>query len=404
MKSIICFVVASLATFAALGGGRVWAQGDQDAKERLKREILKAVEEMLRVEEERILKSVDQMLKEEFGKLQKRDPEPAPPAPPRRARGYLGIRPAELSDMEREELGLKDDEGGVRIAEVLPDTPASKAGLENDDVIVRVDGRSFEGVQGVVSLIGSKGPGQKIVLTVIRDGARKEIEVTLMRHPEDPEEQGRSPSDQQPAREGNPQAQEEGELRQRVRKFLDKEAPAKDEKKDQPNSREDGLEGILRRFREGQGLEEILQQMRELIEKLGGQGPDARQMLEQLNDQIRRMLEGPGENRRAPSQPKADARRPYLGILIEPVGAEDAKKAGLGEGEGLYVSEVREGSPAAKAGLQKGDIVVRLQGRTVKGEATLREILANAQVGDKLEIQVLREGKERTFEATLGAR
>lgn len=403
MKTIR-FLAAALTALVALGGGMAWAQGgDQDAKERLKKEILKAVEEMLRVEEERILKSVDQMLKEEFGKLQKQDPVPAPQSPARKPRGYLGIRPVELSDLEREELGLKDDEGGVRIAEVLPNTPAAKAGFETDDVIVRVDGRSFEGIQGVVSLIGSKSPGQKVVFTVIRDGTRKDIEVTLARHPEDPEEQRPLPPEQQPAREENPSTQE-GELRERIRKFLDREAPRRDEKKDQSSPPEDGMEGLFRRLRDSQGIEEILQQMRELIERIGSQAPDAQQMLEQLNEHIRRILEGRVEKRPGPATPKTDARRPYLGVLIEPLGAVEARRAGLGEGEGLYVSDVREGSPAAKAGLQKGDIIVRLQGRSVQGEATLRELMSNAKVGEKVEIQVLRNGKEHTFQATLGAR
>jgi S1-C subfamily serine protease len=409
---LVRFVAPALAALA--WGGTALAQGDQDAKERLKKEIVKAVEEMLRAEEDRILKSVDEMLKEEFGKLQKQ-PEPQQP-PARKARGYLGIRPAELSDDEREELGLKDDEGGIRIAEVLPDTPAAKAGLENDDVIVRVDGRSFEGVQGVVSLIGSKSAGQKVVFTIIRDGARKDIEVTLMRHPDDPEEQRPQPPERQPAKEENPSTQKEGELRERIRKFLDKEAPPKEEKKDQsgpPGEGENpkGFEGIFRRLRDTQGIDELLQQMRDLIEKMGGQAPDAQQMLEQLNEQIRRMIEGLGEGRREPAPepapapaPKADTRRPYLGVLVEPLAAEEAKKAGLGEGEGLYVSEVREGSPAAKAGLRKGDILVRLRGNPVKGELSLRQLMSSSKAGDKIEITVLREGKEIALQATLGAK
>jgi len=400
MSSMLRHGVASLAfSAAALFGGTVWAQGgDQETKERLKREIMAEVEKMLRAEEDRILKSVDQMLKEEFGKLGKKQEPPKPePGPAPKARGYLGIRPAELTDDERQELGLKDDEGGVRIAEVLPDTPAGKAGLEVDDVIVRVDGRSFDGVQGAITLIGSKGPGQKVVFSIIRDNERKDIEVTLMKHPDDPQQQQQQPQQPPPKEE---QSSKPDELRDRVRKFLEKEAPPKQEQPPKEQDPTSGLEDILRRLREGQGADDMMKQMREMIEKLGAQAPDGQQMLEQFSEQLKKMLENfaPGGGEPAPN------RKPYLGILVEALSEEEAKKAGIPTGDGIFVSDVREGSAAAKSGFRKGDILVKINGAKVDGESSLKTYMVGASAGDEAEFVILREGKEQVLKVTLDAR
>jgi serine protease DegQ len=63
------------------------------------------------------------------------------------------------------------------------------------------------------------------------------------------------------------------------------------------------------------------------------------------------------------------------------------------------VLEVAPDSPAAKAGLKRGDIVLSLNGRAVRSSADLRNQIGLAAVGDPQEFRVLREGKELVFRA-----
>ena len=65
-------------------------------------------------------------------------------------------------------------------------------------------------------------------------------------------------------------------------------------------------------------------------------------------------------------------------------------------------NSVIDGSPAAKAGLKKGDIVVKLANKEISGLAEFRYELYKHKVGDKLSITYYRDGKEKTTTITLG--
>jgi len=72
-------------------------------------------------------------------------------------------------------------------------------------------------------------------------------------------------------------------------------------------------------------------------------------------------------------------------------------------GEGATIAEVQADSPASKAGLRKGDVVVGFNGRPVRGAAELRARLGVVPVGDTVELQVQRGGEKRTLKAQVGA-
>src|SRR3954467_15265847 len=68
-------------------------------------------------------------------------------------------------------------------------------------------------------------------------------------------------------------------------------------------------------------------------------------------------------------------------------------------GEGAALADVQANSPASQAGLQKGDVVVGLNGRPVRGAAELRARLSIVPVGDTVDLQVQRGGEKRTLKA-----
>ncbi|RME83239.1 MAG: PDZ domain-containing protein [Caldilineae bacterium] len=112
---------------------------------------------------------------------------------------YLGIRGNGLSPFEIQALGL-DVDHGILIAEVLPDTPAAKAGLRGGDEEVLVEGAPFLVGGDIITAINGQPlktfddllaylgrytePGDTVTLTIVRDGEEMQVDVTLAPRPE----------------------------------------------------------------------------------------------------------------------------------------------------------------------------------------------------------------------------
>lgn len=88
-----------------------------------------------------------------------------------------------------------------------------------------------------------------------------------------------------------------------------------------------------------------------------------------------------------------------LGISIREINAELAKQNNMEEG--LYIVSVVEFSPAEKAGLQGGDLIVKFDGKRIKTFDELKEIRDSKEEGDVVEMEVVRNGKNKTFNVQL---
>ncbi|MEO7795149.1 MAG: Do family serine endopeptidase [Thermoanaerobaculia bacterium] len=99
---------------------------------------------------------------------------------------------------------------------------------------------------------------------------------------------------------------------------------------------------------------------------------------------------------------KGKVSRGYLGVNISNIDFDRAQAFGLAEAGGALVTQVVEGSPAAKAGVQHGDVVTTVDGRKVKETRDLIDYVSAQGPGKKVELQILREGKtlKRTVELT----
>lgn len=93
--------------------------------------------------------------------------------------------------------------------------------------------------------------------------------------------------------------------------------------------------------------------------------------------------------------------RVMIGITHDDVSAELREKLSLAEGEGVYVIEVREGLPAAKAGLQPGDVIIEVDGQRLEKRNVLMNILKEREPGDELKIIVLRDGERQKLKLGL---
>ena len=97
-------------------------------------------------------------------------------------------------------------------------------------------------------------------------------------------------------------------------------------------------------------------------------------------------------------------RRGYMGIQIQRVSDEIADGLGMPHNRGEIVVDVVPGGPGARAGLRRGDVIVRVAGVEVTPDATLSYTVANQKIGSPITIEFIRDGKRMTATPTLAER
>jgi serine protease Do len=96
--------------------------------------------------------------------------------------------------------------------------------------------------------------------------------------------------------------------------------------------------------------------------------------------------------------------RGWLGIAIQPVTEDIAAAIGLEAARGVLIADVTAETPAAKAGLKRGDVVTAVNGTAVATPRDLTRMIASAKPGAKVRIELLRAGKVSEIGITLGQR
>jgi len=109
------------------------------------------------------------------------------------------------------------------------------------------------------------------------------------------------------------------------------------------------------------------------------------------------------EATRVSDQLRASGRviRGRIGVVIDPVTREVAEAIGLGKATGALVRSVESGGPAEKAGVEPGDIITRVDSRSVDSSVELPRIVGNIKPGTKATLQVFRRGSTREFAVTV---
>ena len=98
---------------------------------------------------------------------------------------------------------------------------------------------------------------------------------------------------------------------------------------------------------------------------------------------------------------KGTVSRGWIGVQIQPVTADIADSLGLKKAEGALVAEPQANGPAAKAGVESGDLIVALDGRPISGFDDLHRLLSEQHVGKRLELIVLRRSRPQTSSSQL---
>lgn len=93
--------------------------------------------------------------------------------------------------------------------------------------------------------------------------------------------------------------------------------------------------------------------------------------------------------------------RGWMGLTVQPVTPELASALRLPAAAGALVANVAAGSPAARAGIRRGDVVVRIGEREIRQARELPPLVASLPPGSAVAVTAIRNGQERSFEATL---
>ena len=94
--------------------------------------------------------------------------------------------------------------------------------------------------------------------------------------------------------------------------------------------------------------------------------------------------------------------RGWLGVVIQDLNEDLAKSFGFDSTDGVLVGDVPAGGPAAKAGLEPGDIIVKIDGKPVVNMNKLRNMVAAVAPGTEVKVDVFREGEHKTFTVKIG--
>src|SRR4051812_25175559 len=96
--------------------------------------------------------------------------------------------------------------------------------------------------------------------------------------------------------------------------------------------------------------------------------------------------------------------RGYIGVSLQDVDEDIAAAMGVPKNQGELIRGVTPGGPAARAGIQQGDVVIAVNGQTVTPDQTLAYLVSQQPVGSRVPIELIRDGQRRTVTVAIGER
>jgi len=281
-----------------------------------------------------------------------------------KGKGWLGVSTQPTDADLKKGLDLTQD--GLLVNQVTRDSPADRAGLRKGDVVLTYNSRTVTTPEQLRDLVRNTAPGRSVALGIWRDGARKSIDVKVG----DVSDSGDEDSFDAP---------------------VPPEPPSPPGAPKTPSSTriERNDDGDVRMWVDGKELtdDEIKEKLNDMKVKLKSMDGDSW------------WSGGPGTHMWM--SPPASGRG-RLGVRIDDLNKDMADALGVTAGKGALVREVIEDTPAQKAGLRAGDVIVKVGTDTVDDTDDLTRALRDKE--GKVAIDVLRKGSKRTVNVDLPAR
>ncbi len=252
---------------------------------------------------------------------------------------FLGVNLQDLSSDLKESYDY--DGSGVVVASVVPGSPAEKVGIEEGDIITRFNDQSVNGAEQLTSRVRALAPGALAGVTVWRDGKRVDLGRVELGNMSD---------------QGNNETRTL-RVRRRTRAPEAPRAPRAMRAPEAPDAPE------------------------------APESPEA-------------PYGGHGQNMAPGLKVLGNLGRGRLGVETQDLDGDLGDYFGASDGKGVLVLRVLEDTPAAKAGLKAGDVILSVDGADVADGDALRAALRKQDAGD-VELRVRRKGAERTIHAAL---
>ena len=297
------YLIACL--IAALGAGVAVAQSADAQKDKAKEAKEKEVKEKLK-EKEKAERRVFASTAPEAFAFQMAGGE----------RSYLGVFLEEVSSDRMKDLNLSEERGAV-VMKVSEGSPAEKAGMKENDVIVSFNGRRVDTVRELQRLLGETPPGRTVTFDVLRAGAPQTLTVTVTKR--------------------------------------------------NLNTRYFGPDMKL----DGKLFEQAQAEMR-AAEKATKLTDEQRKKMEQDFERF-------GNFNFVYGGPGGRFRGTRIGITAEPLTGQLAQYFGVKSGRGVLITEVQDDRPAAKAGLKAGDVITAVDGKPVENVSGLMTIITEKE-------------------------
>lgn len=233
-----------------------------------------------------------------------------------RSSAWLGVYTQEVDKHTARTFSLSHENGAI-ITDVVEDSPAEKAGLKEDDVVISYDGKVVRDDDDLTDLVSDSRPGDTVSLTIIRDGKEQQVKAELGRRPRSSVWYG-----------------ERGYF----------EAPRAPRMPKVPALPSPGV-------------------------------PDYYSY-------------------------SFDDDHPYIGVSLLEISRKTAESLGS-DRNGVLIDDVEKGSPAEKAGLQAGDLIVAIDDEKIFDAEDVSEIVADNDEGDTVRIAYLRNRQKSTVNVTV---
>ena len=217
--------------------------------------------------------------------------------------GWLGIYTQTLDEDLKEAFDLNRD-SGVIVKYVIPNSPAEEAGLEQGDIIIKIDNSDLDNSSLLSEKVKALDPGDEVDLVIIRDGKEKDVMVTL----------------------GS--IDDSGDKR-----------------------------GSIHRV------------------------PGKQHTYTKTFDHFKSFMSGTS----------------YIGVTLESLTQQLGEYFGVENGKGVLITEVAEDSPAEKAGLKAGDVIVGIDNKEIESIDEVQKAVRAKETGEKVELTVIRDRKEKEF-------
>lgn len=253
---------------------------------------------------------------------------------------FLGVYLGEVDSETVEELGLKE-EYGAHVKEVVEDSSADKAGLKKDDVIITWNNSRVESVAQLQRLVKETPVGRKVRLGLIRDEKGLTVDVNLG-------------------------------------------------KRSGYSYQFDFLEPLKHYKEAWKGYKNYLLEEKDkfiTIDEEGSVTIDGILQLDDLGERITKnifIFKGRGR----------------MGVMLQSLTSQLAEYFGLKDQGGALISSVREDSPADKAGLKAGDVIISIDGKEVEDPHDVMKMVRKKEEGT-LNVVVMRDKREKSFDVIL---